>query len=93
MPGGDRYKLDFTADRISGRAGCNSMNGSYSVTGDSLQAGPLMMTRMACPGPAMGHERAVADILRGAVRISYPDGDTLLLRGTAGGEIRLRRVI
>lgn len=90
---GDRYQMQFEANRLSGRAGCNSFSGSYSVGSDGFQAGPLMMTRMACPGPAMTHERAVADILRGRVRLYYPDGDTLLMRGTGGGEIRLRRVI
>ena len=90
---GDRYQMQFEANRLSGRAGCNSFSGPYSVGSDGLQAGPLMMTRMACPGPAMTHERAVADILRGRVRLYYPDGETLLMRGAAGGEIRLRRVI
>ncbi len=90
---GDRYQMQFEANRLSGRAGCNNFSGPYSVGSDGLQAGPLMMTRMACPGPAMTHERAVADILRGRVRLYYPDGDTLLMRGAAGGEIRLRRVI
>ncbi len=90
---GNRYQMQFEANRVSGRAGCNSFNGSYSVGADGFQAGALAMTRMACPGPAMAHERAVADILRGRVRLYYPDGETLLMRGVAGGEIRLRRVI
>lgn len=90
---GERYQMQFEANRLSGQAGCNSFGGTYSVGADGFQAGPLMMTRMACPGPAMTHERAVADILRGRVRLYYPDGDTLLMRGAAGGEIRLRRVI
>lgn len=88
--GGERYNLQFTADRISGAAGCNRFNGTYRVGRDGMQAGPLAMTRMACSGPAMAHERAVADLLRGPVRLSYPDGQTLLIRGDAG-EIRLRR--
>ena len=89
----DRYQIQFEADRMSGRAGCNSFNGSYRVSSDGFQAGPLAMTRMACPGPRMEHERTVSRILAGRVRLYYPDGDTLLMRGVGGGEIRLRRSI
>lgn len=92
VPGGERYQLRFEANRMSGRAGCNSFSGSYRVGRDGFQAGPLAMTRMACPGPAMEHEQAVSRILAGRVRLYYPDGSTLIMRGESG-EIRLRRVI
>ena len=89
----DRYEIQFEANRMSGRAGCNSFNGSYRVSSDGFQAGPLAMTRMACPGARMEHERTVSRILAAPVRLYYPDGDTLLMRGENGGEIRLRRSI
>lgn len=88
----DGYEMAFEADRLSGRAGCNRFGGSYRVSSDGFQAGPLAMTRMACPGARMAHEQAVSRILSGRVRLYYPDGDTLLMRGEAG-EIRLRRSI
>lgn len=91
VPGGDQYRIEFAANELTGRAGCNSFGGSYRVSSDGLQAGPLGMTRMACPGPAMSHEQAVSRILSGRVRLHYPDGATLLMRGVNGGEIRLRR--
>lgn len=87
------YQLSFTADQISGSAGCNRFNGSYRVSTDGFQAGPLAMTRRLCPGEAMTHERAVAEILGGRVRLFYPEGNILVMRGVDGGEIRLRRVI
>lgn len=90
VPGGSRYRVQFSDNRITGAAGCNRFSGGYSVSRDGLQASSLAMTRMACPGPAMRHERAFADIMRGPVRLTYPDGATLVMRG-AGGEIRLRR--
>jgi heat shock protein HslJ len=34
--------------RASGFAGCNRFSGTFTVTGDQLQFGPLMMTKMAC---------------------------------------------
>lgn len=90
VPGGERYRVEFGTDRISGKAGCNSFGGAYRVGRDGFQAGPLAMTRMACPGPAMEHEQAFARLLAGRVRLLYPQGD-LVMRGTAG-EVRLRRL-
>jgi heat shock protein HslJ len=93
VPGNsDRYRMAFEANRLTGRAGCNRFSGPYSVDSDGFQAGPLMMTRMACPGPAMAHERGVAELLRGRVRLSHPDGETLVMRVSAR-EIRLKRLL
>lgn len=89
---GERYQLQFTADRLSGQAGCNRLNGSYSQDGETLTIGPVASTRMACPGPAMDHERRALQVLSGTVRATHPDGDTLELSGN-GGTIRLRRSI
>ncbi len=88
----DRYTLAFTGDRISGQAGCNRFGGSYRVSSDGLQAGPLATTRMACIQPRVTHESQMLRLLRGRVRLFYPDGDTLVMRGD-GGEVRLRRVV
>jgi heat shock protein HslJ len=48
--GGRRVTLRFDADstRVSGFAGCNQFGGSYTIAGDSLHFGPLVLTRMAC---------------------------------------------
>jgi heat shock protein HslJ/uncharacterized membrane protein len=87
----DGYRIDFEAERLNGRAGCNSLSGPYRVGRDGFQAGPLTMTRMACPAPRMAHEQTAARILRERVRLFYPDGETLLMR-SAAGTMRLRRV-
>ena len=89
---GENYALQFSADRLSGQAGCNRFSGGYSQSGQTLTIGPVAATRMACPDPQMDHERRALQLLSGPVRISYPDGDTLLLTGN-GGTIRLRRSI
>ncbi len=93
VSGEDGYQMQFEADRMSGRAGCNSFSGPYRVSSDGFRAGPLAMTRMACPGPRMQHEQIVSRILSGRVRLYYPDGDTLVMRGVEGGDIQLRRSI
>lgn len=89
--GGDNYVMGFYEGRIAGQAGCNRLSGPFTQRGSMLTAGPIVATRMACPGPRMAHERTVAQLLRGPVRISYPAGDVLLLTGS-GITIRLRRV-
>jgi heat shock protein HslJ/uncharacterized membrane protein len=87
---GDNYAIQFGEGRITGQAGCNRLSGAYTQRGDRLTAGPIMATRMACPGPRMTHERGVMNVLRGPVRIAFPAGDVLVLTGS-GGTIRLRR--
>ena len=34
---------------MSGSAGCNTYNGTYTVDGSSISFGPLATTKMACP--------------------------------------------
>lgn len=89
---GDIYAMQFTADRISGQAGCNRFSGGYTVDGPTLTPGAIMATRMACPEPRMTHERRALQVLGGPVEIGHPDGDTLLLTGNSGS-LRLRRAI
>lgn len=87
---GDNYALQFGEGRLTGQAGCNRMSGPFRQRGASLTAGPIISTRMACPGPRMAHERALAQLLRGPVRIAFPAGDVLVLSGS-GVTVRLRR--
>lgn len=53
----DDVTLDFEADRISGRSGCNRYFGAVTLTAvtpgqGALALGPVAGTRMACPGRA-----------------------------------------
>jgi heat shock protein HslJ len=61
--GGRRATIRFDADsaRVSGFAGCNRFSGSYTLNGDSLRFGPLVMTRMACTdGMELEHDLSAA---------------------------------
>ena len=89
---GDNYFLQFGSDRVSGQAGCNRFSGGYAVEGEMLAPGAIAATRMACPGARMEHEGRVLRMVGGPVRMSFPDGDTLLLSGN-GVTVRLRRSI
>jgi heat shock protein HslJ/uncharacterized membrane protein len=87
--GGEQFRLQFEAERMSGRFGCNSLSGSYSVLGSSLAAGNLAMTRMACAD--MLFENEAARILAQPVELSFLPGDRLTMVNAAGS-ITLRRL-
>jgi heat shock protein HslJ len=50
---GTTLTAEFGKDGVlSGKSGCNSYNGSYTVTGDKVKIGPMASTKMACSDPA-----------------------------------------
>ena len=75
------YYFNFAPDRVSGKLGCNMIGGGYSVAGSSLRAGPLMMTRMACPDS--GFEVAGTRIMGQPMTLSE-SGDRLTLSNQLG---------
>ncbi len=85
--------LRFEGDRISGSAGCNRFSGSYSVNSSTLKAGPLMATKMACPGAGMTQEYAFFQLMAAPVSLTFADDGTLILAGAEGRTAVLKRVI
>jgi heat shock protein HslJ len=83
--------LQFDRDRLSGTAGCNRFSGRYSATDDTLTAGPLMATEMACPG--MEQEQVYFKLMATPVRLTFAHDGTLILTGSEGRTAVLRRVI
>lgn len=68
--------FDTRAKRFSGSSGCNSISGTYSVSGDNMTFNePMIMTRMACN--AMG-EKSFIDYLKSVTRYTI-SGNTLQL--------------
>lgn len=91
---GDRpTSLTFDGAKLSGSAGCNRFSGSYASEGDTLTAGPLMATKMACPGAGMTQENAFFTLMHGPVSLSFPSDGTLILTGAEGRTAVLKRVI
>lgn len=82
----DVYSFGFGDGRISIQIGCRSYSGTYRERRPVLNVGPLALTRNFCPISAL--ERRLLAILRGPVRMSWVEGDTLVLTGR-GGSIRL----
>lgn len=85
--------LVFDGTKLSGSAGCNRFSGNYTSEGGTLTAGPLMATKMACPGAGMTQESAFFELMRGSVSLRFPNDGTMILTGADGRTAVLKRVI
>ena len=73
-PDGATYTVTFTDGRISTRADCNVCGGAFSISGNTLVAGPVLAcTRAACP--TMAFENVYTALLSG-------DSTTVIARDT-----------
>ena len=81
-PPGASYTVTFAEGRLSTRADCNTCGGGFTVSGQTLIAGPaLACTRAACP--TMAFEIAYTGLLGGESTVVVSDGVLVLtsLRG------------
>jgi heat shock protein HslJ len=81
--GGTMPTIAFGADgTMSGSAGCNTFNGTYTIDGHAVTFGPLATTRMACADDVMAIEDAYLAALDGASSWSIAEDGLLVLDGT-----------
>jgi heat shock protein HslJ len=69
--------ISFQDGQISGSGGCNSYNGSFSLSEDNpflITIGPLASTQMACPEPILNQETAYLIALERVSRWGYAYG-------------------
>jgi heat shock protein HslJ len=83
-PRTDAYRLQFRDGRIGGKFGCNGFSGPYSLASDTLTAGNVAVTRMACPGPADTFERKGFAVLAQPMQLHWQSGSRLTLTNAAG---------
>lgn len=77
---GTTVTMTFTDKALSGKA-CNTFRGPVSVTGASIEVGPLASTKMACANEAEGkQETTVLAVLDASITYTI-EGDTLTLTG------------
>ena len=87
-PAGANYTLTFADGRLSTRADCNMCGGTFSLSGQTLTAGPaLACTRAACP--TMAFESTYGRLLSGDSTVTLSSG-TLVL-SSARGVLRFTR--
>jgi heat shock protein HslJ len=81
-----RITLWLDADgRATGRGGCNSYGGAYTLGGNTLGFGPMAATKMACAAPLMDQEQRYFDALARVTRYAVADDGALVLT-TADGQ-------
>jgi heat shock protein HslJ len=78
----------FSADQISGSAGCNTYFGTYEVSGSEFSISDLAVTEMWCMEPegVMDQEKAFLNAL-GTVASYRVDANRLELRDAAGTQV------
>ena len=83
--------IEFTADRIQGRAGCNSFGGRYRIADGVLTTSEVISTKMACMGGGMAVENAFFAIIDGPATLQQ-QGRRLVVSSDAG-TATLRQVL
>ncbi len=90
---GINTEVRFADGRISGTAGCNRFNGTYSVVRDALTFGSVASTKMMCPEKQMAQEMKFLAILTGPVTKRYSVEGNLILTDAKGNRVTLRQVL
>ncbi len=76
--------LTFGTDgKISGKLGCNSMGGAYTVASGNITFKQVYATQMACPDPQMAQESISFMVLQNMTTFKI-DGSTLTINSTDG---------
>jgi heat shock protein HslJ len=84
----DRYTVEFKdAGALAVKADCNTCGGSYTISGEALQVGPLACTRAFC-GPTSS-DAAFLDVLSNARSIGVRGIELSI--DSAKGTLRLAR--
>ena len=86
ITGMDKASLRFDGEgRVQVRTGCNQGSATYEREGDTVVIGPVMLTRMACPEPAMEIEALVTSALDQQTLTVSVEADRLTLDGDDSG--------
>jgi heat shock protein HslJ len=87
-PPGASYTLTFADGRLSTRVDCNVCNGAFTLSGQTLNAGPaLACTRAACP--TMAFEGGYTSLLSGESTVTL--SSNVLALSSARGVLRFTR--
>lgn len=77
---GSTISLSFQTDMLSANAGCNTMNGGYTITDGDLGVDAMATTMMACADDLMAQDTWLSEFLASGPAIGL-DGTTLTLTG------------
>jgi heat shock protein HslJ len=89
---GSQPTLDFGTDgRVTGNATCNRFFGPYTQDGATLSVGMLASTMMACTDESWNEQEQAYMAALGAAEQAQIVGDTLVISGADGVELRFTR--
>ena len=88
VPAGSELFVRFGGEgKLEGHSGCNRFSGTFKLTGDGIEIGPLGVNRMACSEPAvMEREVRFLEALQNARRF-LRDRIDLSLTDNAGNPV------
>jgi uncharacterized membrane protein/heat shock protein HslJ len=89
VPRDGEYSMEFDAGRLSAKFGCNSIGAGYTQTESTIDAGAMMVTRMACGD--MSWETSGVAVLDQVMQASAIDRNRLTLTSSAGSIELIRR--
>ncbi|WP_063463355.1 META domain-containing protein [Ectothiorhodospira sp. BSL-9] len=78
-------------ERLAGLASCNRYMGSYQLTGETMEVGPLASTRMACSEPLMEQEISFMQLLESVRQHHFDEDGALVLEADEGRSLRAVR--
>lgn len=67
--------FDFENNRVSGNAGCNNYNATFTLADNQLVVGPIMSTKMACP--SLEGETTFTQAIADSSLLSLPNENVL----------------
>ncbi len=90
---GIQTEVRFANGQVSGTAGCNRFNGSYSIASNVLTFGPMTSTRMMCSEKQMAQEAKFLALLSSTLTKRYSVEGNLILADDKGNRTTLRQVL
>lgn len=72
-------RIGYLDGRLSGDSGCNRFSAEVRQDGSRLEIGPIVASKMGCPGPRMERERALFEALQRVEQASLEAGQLRLL--------------
>lgn len=85
VPASSTATIAFAAGTASGASGCNTFTGAGKIDGPSIKIGPLVSTRMACPGAVMAFEQVYVIALEGVATWAVPQDAAMGTQLTPSG--------
>lgn len=90
VPGAEAY-VEVSADRLTGRSGCNSFGVPLTRISDGVRFGDGQSTLMACSRDLMDQESSLMSVFEGVGRITVSAEGELVIIGGQGGSAVFRR--